>query len=132
MVLPVNDFRDRYNYDLNGLTIQICFHLIDIQLQWVPDYLWRWSGRADHNQITMHLLIVYTCLKMWECGQYQEKGQMLEPGINTGYCQQQKHYRRGFSELCWTWFFNSVSRVWPETMFETHFPQKGSIDFIVR
>ena len=51
----------------------------------VPDYLRRWSGRPDHNQITMRLLIVYThlkCLAQSECGQDQDKGRMLEPVIN--------------------------------------------------
>lgn len=48
LVLPGNDFRGWYK-DLNGLTIHICFHFIDIQTQCVPYYLRRGSGRSDHN-----------------------------------------------------------------------------------
>ena len=65
MAPPVNDIND----DLNCFSVQIC-------LQCVP----------DHNQTAMHVLVVYTCLKMWaqsECGQDHEKGCMLEPGINV-------------------------------------------------
>lgn len=80
MVSPVSDLRGCNNYDF--LISNISRH---IQTQCVPDYLWRWSGRSDHNLITMCLLIIHNCLNIWapsECGQYQDKGRMLEPVIN--------------------------------------------------
>ena len=85
MVSPVKDFR---GWDSDDFTVNIRLHLKDIQTQCILDYLRRWSGRSDHNQITMLLLINYTYLKMWaqsECGQYQDKGHMLESSINGTY-----------------------------------------------
>jgi hypothetical protein len=48
-----------------------------------PDYLWNWSGKSDHNKITMSLYNVYTWQKIWaqsECGKDQGKGHMGRQG----------------------------------------------------
>ena len=50
----------------------------DAQTQCVPDYLMRWAGRSDHNQITMCLLHIYTCLIMWLQSEFA-------PGHKRGY-----------------------------------------------
>jgi hypothetical protein len=74
----------------------------------------------------MFLLIVFTCLKMWaqsECGQDQDKGSMLEPGINrasiTAFCL----YIWILALEMWQWYWNASITV----VYCIHKFQLGSI-----
>jgi hypothetical protein len=73
MVPPVNYFRVRNN---DNLLVSLSRSVYTCNTS---------GGGHDYNQITMCLLIVYTCLKLWaqsQCGKDQDKGRKLEPGIN--------------------------------------------------
>lgn len=68
-----------------GFVVRIRLHFNDIRTWCISDYFRRWSGRYNHNQITMRLLLTSVDNQMWaqsEYGQDQDIGRMLEPGIN--------------------------------------------------